>query len=79
MATNVDNSTEKKIRAAQTARTLVLVAVAAVLVAWAFANQDEVEVDWLLATTSGPLVVVILVSAGLGLVIGMLIGWRRRS
>jgi uncharacterized integral membrane protein len=50
-----------------------------VLVAWAFANQDEVEVDWLLATTSGPLVVVILVSAGLGLVIGMLIGWRRRS
>ena len=79
MATDVDNKTEKKIRAAQTTRTLVLVAVAAVLVAWAFANQDEVEVDWLFDTTSGPLVVVILVSAGFGLVIGMLLGWRRRS
>lgn len=79
MATNVDDRTEKKIRAGQVARTVVLVMIAAVLVAWAFANQDEVEVDWLFDTTSGPLVVVILVSAGLGLVIGMLLGWRRRS
>lgn len=79
MASDVDDRTEKKIRAAQTTRIVVLVAIAAVLVAWAFANQDEVEVDWLIDTTSGPLVVVILVSAGLGLLLGMLLGWRRRS
>lgn len=78
MAGDVDDRTEKKIRAGQTVRIVVLVAVAAVLVAWAFANQDEVEVDWLFDTTSGPLVVVILVSAGLGLLLGLLLGGRRR-
>lgn len=79
MATDVDDRTERKIRAGQTVRIVLLVVIAGVLAAWAFANRDDVEVDWLFDTTTGPLVVVILLSAGIGLVLGLLIGWRRRS
>lgn len=78
MAGGADSGTEGRTRAAQVARLVILGVVAAVLVAWALANQDDVEVDWLLDTTTGPLVVVILISAGLGLLLGLLIGWRRR-
>lgn len=77
MASDVDQGTEKRIRAKQTARILLFVVVAGVLVLWAFANTDEVAVDWLVDTTRGPLVVVIGISALLGFLLGAVATWRQ--
>lgn len=78
MATDADDRTEKSIRAKQTARIVVVVVVVGLLALWAIANDNEVEVDWLIETTNAPLVVVILASAAAGFIIGLLSGWRRR-
>lgn len=78
MNDNVDKRTERRIRAGQTFRIVVLVVVAAVLATWALANQEDVEIDWLVDTTRGPLVVVIAVSAVLGFLLGVMVAWRRR-
>lgn len=77
MANDVDQGTEKRIRAKQTFRILVLVATAAVLALWAFANTEEVAVDWLIDTTRGPLIVVIAISALLGFLLGAVATWRQ--
>lgn len=77
MARDVDQRTEKRIRGKQTARILAFLLVAGVLVLWAFANTDEVAVDWLVDTTTGPLVVVIAISALLGFVLGAVATWRQ--
>ncbi len=77
MASDVDDRTEKRIRAKQTARILLFVIVAGVLALWAFANTDEVAVDWLVDTTTGPLVVVIAISAMLGFLLGAVATWRQ--
>lgn len=77
MASDVDQRTEKKIRTKQTVRILLFVAIAGVLALWAFANTDEVAVDWLVDTTSGPLVVVIAISALLGFLLGAVATWRQ--
>lgn len=77
MANDVDQGTEKRIRAKQTFRILVLVAIAGVLALWAFANTEEVAVDWLIDTTRGPLIVVIAISALLGFLLGAVATWRQ--
>lgn len=77
MASDVDQHTEKRIRAKQTFRILLCVVVAGVLALWAFANTDEVAVDWLIDTTRGPLVVVIAISALLGFLLGAVATWRQ--
>lgn len=61
----------------QKVRIVLLLVVAAVLVAWALANTEEVAVDWLVDTTTGPLVVVIAISAGLGFLLGAVTMWRQ--
>lgn len=77
MVKDVDEGTEKRIRAKQTFRVLVFVVIAAVLALWAFANTDEVAVDWLVDTTRGPLIVVIAISALLGFLLGAVATWRQ--
>ncbi len=77
MTSDVDEGTEKRIRAKQTFRILLFVIVAGVLALWAFANTDEVAVDWLVDTTRGPLVVVIAISALLGFLLGAVATWRQ--
>jgi uncharacterized integral membrane protein len=77
MARDVDDSTEKRIRTKQTFRILVFVVIAGVLALWAFANTDEVAVDWLIDTTRGPLIVVIAISALLGFLLGAVATWRQ--
>lgn len=72
-----DDRAEKRISTKQKLRVLLFVAVAAVLVLWALANTEEVAVDWLIDTTSGPLVVVIAISAALGFLLGVAATWRR--
>jgi uncharacterized integral membrane protein len=53
-----------------TSKTVAAVAVAILLIAFGLSNRDDVPIDWLVGTTDTPLIVVILVSAGLGTVIG---------
>ena len=77
MASDVDQGTEKRIRAKQTARVLLFVVLGGLLALWAFANTDEVAVDWLFDTTRGPLVVVIVISAMIGFLLGAAATWRQ--
>ena len=51
-------------------KTIAALAVAVLLIAFGLSNRDDVPIDWLVGTTDTPLIVVILVSAGLGAVLG---------
>ncbi len=77
MADDVDDGADRGISAKQKLRVLVSVVIVAVLVLWALANTEEVAVDWLFDTTTGPLVVVIAISAALGFLLGAVATWRR--
>jgi uncharacterized integral membrane protein len=59
-----------------TSKTVAALAVAILLVAFGLSNRNDVPIDWLVGTTKTPLIVVILVSAGLGVIIGALAGRR---
>ena len=59
------------------AKTVAALAVAALIIAFAVANSQKVEVHFLAFTTDTPLVVVILIALVLGFVLGNLV--RRRS
>lgn len=74
---DVPKDRERAIRRRQTVRLVVFGVIAAALVAWALANVDDVEVDWLFATTTAPLVVVIALSAVLGVILGAILMPRR--
>jgi uncharacterized integral membrane protein len=52
----------------------ILVAVGAL---FAVLNLDEAEVNWIVTTTRTPIIVVILVSAAIGLGVGWIVGRRR--
>jgi uncharacterized integral membrane protein len=59
----------------------VLTAAVAYLIAFAVENRTEVPIHWIFGTTRSSLIWVILVSLGLGLVVGVLgtqLGRRRR-
>ena len=51
-------------------KTVAAVAVAILLIAFGLSNRNDVPIDWLVGTTDTPLIVVILISAGLGALIG---------
>lgn len=72
-----DDSKERSIRARQTIRIIVWVAVAAVLAALAIVNTQDVTVDWLFGDIDTSLWVVIVASAAIGAVLGYLARWRR--
>ena len=57
-------------------KTLAALVLAALLVAFAVANSQEVEVDFLVTTTDVPLVIVILIAVLLGAVLGAVAHWR---
>jgi uncharacterized integral membrane protein len=57
-------------------KTIAALAVALLLIAFGVSNNSKVPVDWLVTTTQTPLILVILVSALLGLIIGLLAGRR---
>jgi uncharacterized integral membrane protein len=59
-------------------KTIAAIAVAFILIAFGVANSDSVPVDYLVTTQRSPLILVVGVSALLGLLLGALIG-RRRS
>jgi uncharacterized integral membrane protein len=55
-----------------TSKTIAAVAVAILLLAFGLSNRDDVSIDWLVGTSDTPLIIVILVSAGLGVILGAL-------
>jgi len=55
-----------------TSKTIAAVAVAILLLAFGLSNRDDVSIDWLVGTTDTPLIIVVLVSAGLGVILGAL-------
>jgi uncharacterized integral membrane protein len=58
-------------------KSIAALAIALLLAAFGVSNDTDVPVDWLLGTTQTPLIVVILVSAALGVVMGLVGAWRR--
>jgi uncharacterized integral membrane protein len=53
-------------------KTIAAVAVAILLIAFGLSNRHDVPIDWLVTTSQTPLIVVILVSAVLGAILGAL-------
>jgi uncharacterized integral membrane protein len=53
-----------------TSKTVAAVAVAVLLIAFGLSNRKDVPVDWLVGTSHTPLILVILVSALLGAILG---------
>ena len=53
-------------------KTIAAIAVAILLLAFGLSNRDDVPIDWLVGKSQTPLIIVILVSAGLGVILGAL-------
>jgi uncharacterized integral membrane protein len=53
-----------------TSKTIAALAVAVLLIAFGLSNRNDVPIDWLVGTTDTPLIVVIVVSAALGAILG---------
>jgi uncharacterized integral membrane protein len=51
-------------------KTIAALAVAVLLIAFGLSNRDDVPIDWLVGTTDTPLIIVVVVSAGLGAILG---------
>ena len=51
-------------------KTIAAVAVAFVLLAFGLSNRKDVPINWLVGTTATPLIIVIVVSAVLGAILG---------
>jgi uncharacterized integral membrane protein len=51
-------------------KTVAALAVAFLLIAFGLSNRNDVPINWLVGTTSTPLIIVILVSAVLGAILG---------
>jgi uncharacterized integral membrane protein len=51
-------------------KTIAALAVAVLLIAFGLSNRNNVPIDWLVGTTDTPLIVVIVVSAFLGAILG---------
>ncbi len=51
-------------------KTIAALAVAVLLIAFGLSNRNDVLIDWLVGTTDTPLIIVIVVSAALGAIIG---------
>ena len=53
-------------------KTIAAVAVAILLIAFGLSNRHDVRIDWLVTTTTASLILVIIVSAVLGAILGAL-------
>ena len=51
-------------------KTIAALAVGVLLIAFGLSNRNDVPIDWLIGTTDTPLIIVIVVSALLGAILG---------
>ena len=51
-------------------KTIAALAVAVLLIAFGLSNRNDVAINWLVGTTDTPLIIVIVVSAALGAILG---------
>ena len=51
-------------------KTIAALAVGVLLIAFGLSNRNDVPIDWLVGTTDTPLIIVIVVSAVLGAILG---------
>lgn len=70
---------EMKVRRSQSLRVGLVVLLLALIVGFAVANTEMVEIDWVVTATRAPMVVVIAVSGGVGFLAGVLVSYRSRS
>ncbi|MDX1690825.1 MAG: LapA family protein [Acidimicrobiia bacterium] len=70
----IDEKQERRIRMGQTIRVVAALAVVALLGLFAAINTADVQIDYLFGDVEAPMIIVILVSA----VGGFLIGWISR-
>jgi uncharacterized integral membrane protein len=68
--------TRKKPDRTVESKTLAALVLAGLLVVFAVANSQKVEVDFLVATSNIPLVLIILIAILLGAVLGAITHWR---
>jgi uncharacterized integral membrane protein len=78
MTTDVDRTTERRIRGRQTIKLIVWFVVIAALVVFAAVNTQEVTVDWVFDETETALWIVIAASAVAGAIIGFVAARRRQ-
>jgi uncharacterized integral membrane protein len=78
MTTDVDRTTERRIRGRQTIKLIVWFVVIAALVVFAAVNTQEVAVDWVFDETETALWIVIAASAVAGAIIGFVAARRRQ-
>lgn len=74
----VEERTDRSLPSAESIRVGIIMVLVVLLAWWAAANDNDVEVDWLVETTDAPLVVVIVVSAVVGFAAGLLVRRRHR-
>jgi uncharacterized integral membrane protein len=60
-------------------RVIVLIAFVVALVVLAFDNRDEVRIGYVFGSVDAPVWVVLLIAMAVGLLIGWLLRFRRRS
>ncbi len=70
-------SAERRVRAGQTIRIVLWLAVVAAVIVFGLANKEKVHVDWVVRDTQAPLWAVIVASAAAGAIIGFLARIRR--
>lgn len=61
---------DERLRRREQARRASLLALAVVIVAFAVTNLKEVKVKWIVGSGHAPLIIVIVVSLGIGVVLG---------
>ncbi len=70
---------DRRIRAQQTVRVVLWLALLAALVVFALLNTDDTDVDWLVREDRAPLFVIIAASAAAGFLMGLIATARRRG
>lgn len=74
----LDDKAERRIRAAQTVRVLLVGAVVAVVALFLIDNRDQATVGWTVSETDAPLYVFLLGAFALGILTGVLLSYRHR-
>jgi uncharacterized integral membrane protein len=73
--THGSEPTSRRFGAAQ----ITVAVIAVVLLVFALANLDDVPIDFVVDTVNAPLILVIVICAALGFVIGWFVGRRRNA